>query len=78
MTQETLADSIEEIAKRVRQDFDRLIHKMNITDAEARWNVRVIIGQRIGDALINRSPIVLANDDEALLSAMRPHTTDDH
>ena len=76
MTQEQLTDRIEQIAKQVRHDFNLLVHEMDITDADTRWNVRVIIGERIGDALINAAPIVLADDDESLMVALRSHTTD--
>jgi carbonic anhydrase len=77
MKRDELTDRIELIAKRVRADFDRLIHELNIADADARWTAREIIGKRVGDALVMRAPIVLADDDETLMRSLRPHTTDD-
>lgn len=68
--QEELTKRIQGIAKRVQQDFDRLVH-------DESWTVRCIVGQRIGGALASGPDIVLADDNEGLIEAIRPHTTDD-
>jgi hypothetical protein len=77
MSSEQLTDRIEQIAKQARRDFNQLIHEIGVVDSDARWNVRVIVGQRIGECLVNQAPIVMDEDDETLMAHLRPHTTDD-
>ena len=70
--------TIESIAARVRDDFEALVAELN-ADApndDARWSMRAVMGQRIGNALINRAPIMFDDNDD-LMVLLRPHTTDD-
>jgi len=77
ITPEQIDNEIEIIAARLRPEFEQLIGSLEITDEDARWNARCIIGERIGNALTERA-VKLMDDDEGLMAALRPHTTDQH
>jgi hypothetical protein len=88
MTQEQFTSTIEQIAAKVRADFEAFCQSADRDaqlsrdpllpyTADQRWATRVILSERIGDALCNGPGIALADDSEYLLLTLRPHAIDD-